>query len=198
MFLIIIIVGIIVLVVIGQAIEAMNRARMGTNINDMRKMMQNGGVQQNHGGQQRIGNDAVITNNDQMIIDELLADEQFMNTVVEYEDYDNYNAINFNLPLEDLNEGLNLFSKREATVKDLLFNDENIIYLYALPFVKNISEQLKDSKIKANSTANYYKQGKVDNVTVSELIDKDKIVVIIKKTMSNTAKSLFQKSRTKV
>ncbi|ADG40417.1 hypothetical protein LKI_04375 [Leuconostoc kimchii IMSNU 11154] len=198
MFWIIIIVGFIVLMAIGQAVEGMNRARMGTNINDMRKMMKNGGPQQTNVKQQGPRVDATVTNNDQLIINKLLQDKDFMSTVVQYEDYDNYNAINLNLPLEDLNEGLNLFSKREATVRDLLFDDENRIYVYALPFVKNIAAQMEKNKIKANSTASYYKQGEMNKITDAELIDKDKMIGLIKGTMSSNSKSLFNKSRTKV
>ncbi|MBZ1508863.1 hypothetical protein [Leuconostoc mesenteroides] len=162
----------IVLGIIGNAIEQFNRARMGTNINNIRKSLENGGQQKV--SQKQIKN-STVNREDQKVLETLKIDSEFMNTDVEYTDYDNFNTINFNLPLEDLNEGLNEFSKRTTKVKNLLFNNQGQIYLYALPMIKEIAGNLK--------------------VNHDYEINKDDIVKLIQESMSNFAREAFNKTR---
>lgn len=162
----------IVLGIIGNAIEQFNRARMGTNINNIRKSLENGGQQEV--SQKQIKN-STVNREDQKVLETLKIDSEFMNTDVEYTDYDNFNTINFNLPLEDLNEGLNEFSKRTTKVKNLLFNNQGQIYLYALPMIKEIAGNLK--------------------VNHDYKINKDDIVKLIQESMSNFAREAFNKTR---
>lgn len=162
----------IVLGIIGNAIEQFNRARMGTNINNIRKSLENGGQQKV--SQKQIKN-STVNREDQKVLETLKIDSEFMNTDVEYTDYDNFNTINFNLPLEDLNEGLNEFSKRTTKVKNLLFNNQGQIYLYALPMIKEIAGNLK--------------------VNHDYKINKDDIVKLIQESMSNFAREAFNKTR---
>ena len=92
-----IIISVIVLGVIGSIIEGFNRARMGTNINSMRKMMQNGVPQPQpvrvSKKERRINTEA------SEVIKHLLSDDVLMNTEVEYSDYDNIIAIDLDLLL---------------------------------------------------------------------------------------------------
>lgn len=162
----------IVLGTIGNAIEQFNRARMGTNINNIRKSLENGGQQKV--SQKQIKN-STVNREDQKVLETLKIDSEFMNTDVEYTDYDNFNTINFDLPLEDLNEGLNEFSKRTTKVKNLLFNNQGQIYLYALPMIKEIAGNLK--------------------VNRDYEINKDDIVKLIQESMSNFAREAFNKTR---
>ena len=158
--------------VIGNAVEQFNRARMGTNINSIRKSLENGG-QQNVSRQQIKNN--TVDKNDQKVLTALKSDVEFMNTQIEYTDYDNFNAINFDLPLEDLNQGLNAFSKRKASVKNLLFNNQGAVYIYALPMIKDIAKNFKNN--------NDY------------IINKNEMIQSIQDSMSTIAKEVFKENR---
>lgn len=162
----------VVLGIIGNAIEQFNRARMGTNINSIRKSLENGGQQRVN--QKQIKNETV-NREDQNVLETLKNDNEFMNTNIEYTDYDNFNTINFDLPLEDLNNGLNEFSKRTATVKNLLFNKQGQVYLYALPMIKEITNNLK--------------------INPEYEVNKGDIVKLIQESMNNFAREAFKKTR---
>lgn len=185
-----IIISVIVLGVIGSIIEGFNRARMGTNINSMRKMMQNGVPQP-----QQINKRQQINTEASEVIKHLLSDDVLMNTEVEYTDYDNIIAIDLDLPIDDLNKGLNEFSKRRATVRELLFNKNGELYKHAVPLVEDIMNARKIAVEKENSPANYHVKKDYGSHNIGNFVDVNKVVSFIQESTEGQAKQLFIESR---
>lgn len=185
-----IIISVIVLGVIGSIIEGFNRARMGTNINSMRKMMQNGVPQP-----QQINKRKQINQEASEVIKHLLSDDVLMNTEVEYTDYDNIIAIDLDLPIDDLNKGLNEFSKHRATVRELLFNKNGELYKHAVPLVEDIMNARKIAVEKENSPANYHVKKDYGSHNIGNFVDVNKVVSFIQESTEDQAKKLFIESR---
>lgn len=185
-----IIISVIVLGVIGSIIEGFNRARMGTNINSMRKMMQNGVPQP-----QQINKRQQINQEASKVIKHLLSDDVLMNTEVEYTDYDNIIAIDLDLPIDDLNKGLNEFSKHRATVRELLFNKNGELYKHAVPLVEEIMNARKIAVEKENSPANYHVKKDYGSHNIGNFVDVNKVVSFIQESTESQAKQLFIESR---
>lgn len=185
-----IIISVIVLGVIGSIIEGFNRARMGTNINSMRKMMQNGVPQP-----QQINKRQQINTEASEVIKHLLSDDVLMNTEVEYTDYDNIIAIDLDLPIDDLNKGLNEFSKHRATVRELLFNKNGELYKHAVPLVEDIMNARKIAVEKENSPANYHVKKDYGSHNIGNFVDVNKVVSFIQESTEGQAKQLFIESR---
>lgn len=185
-----IIISVIVLGVIGSIIEGFNRARMGTNINSMRKMMQNGVPQP-----QQINKRQQINTEASEVIKHLLSDDVLMNTEVEYTDYDNIIAIDLDLPIDDLNKGLNEFSKHRATVRELLFNKNGELYKHAVPLVEDIMNARKIAVEKENSPANYHIKKDYGSHNIGNFVDVNKVVSFIQESTEGQAKQLFIESR---
>lgn len=188
-----IIISVIVLGVIGSIIEGFNRARMGTNINSMRKMMQNGVPQPQSVKVSK--KERQINTEASEVIKYLLSDDVLMNTEVEYTDYDNIIAIDLDLPLDDLNKGLNEFSKHRATVRELLFNKNGELYKYAVPLVEDIMNARKIAVEKENSPANYHVKKDYGTHDIGNFVDMNKVVSFIQKSTEDRAKQLFIESR---
>lgn len=185
-----IIISVIVLGVIGSIIEGFNRARMGTNINSMRKMMQNGVPQP-----QQINKRQQINTETSEVIKHLLSDDVLMNTEVEYTDYDNIIAIDLDLPIDDLNKGLNEFSKHRATVRELLFNKNGELYKHSVPLVEDIMNARKIAVEKENSPANYHVKKDYGSRNIGNFVDVNKVVSFIQESTEAQAKQLFIESR---
>ena len=185
-----IIISVIVLGVIGSIIEGFNRARMGTNINSMRKMMQNGVPQP-----QQINKRQQINTEASEVIKHLLSDDVLMNTEVEYTDFDNIIAIDLDLPIDDLNKGLNEFSKHRATVRELLFNKNGELYKHAVPLVEEIMNARKIAVEKENSPANYHVKKDYGSHNIGNFVDVNKVVSFIQESTEGQAKQLFIESR---
>lgn len=185
-----IIISVIVLGVIGSIIEGFNRARMGTNINSMRKMMQNGVPHP-----QQINKRQQINQEASEVIKHLLSDDMLMNTEVEYTDYDNIIAIDLDLPIDDLNKGLNEFSKHRATVRELLFNKNGELYKHAVPLVEDIMNARKIAVEKENSPANYHVKKDYGSHNIGNFVDVNKVVSFIQESTEGQAKQLFIESR---
>lgn len=188
-----IIISVIVLGVIGSIIEGFNRARMGTNINSMRKMMQNGVPQPQSVKVSK--KERQINTEASEVIKYLLSDDVLMNTEVEYTDYDNIIAIDLDLPLYDLNKGLNEFSKNRATVRELLFNKNGELYKYAVPLVEDIMNARKIAVEKENSPANYHVKKDYGTHDIGNFVDVNKVVSFIQESTEDQAKKLFIESR---
>lgn len=185
----IIIISVIVLCVIGSVIEAYDRVRMRTNINSMRKMMQNGVSQPQPVKVSK--KERQINMEASSVIKHLLSDDALMNTEVEYTDYDNIIAIDLDLPIDDLNKGLNEFSKHKATVRELLFNKNGELYKYSVPLVEDIINARKIAVEKENSPANYHVKKDYGSHNIGNFVDVNKVVSFIQEAMESRAKQLF-------